>query len=73
MEGEVEDKLCCFTMYFRHDFLSPRTTIVLHIENYTVSLSAYLVALMIWHSCYHALTLKSGVRKYISPRINFCL
>ena len=37
----------------------------------TIPVPACLGALMIWHSCYH--TLKSGVRKYISLRINLCL
>ena len=58
---------------FGHDFLSPRTTIVSGIENYPSPSMSYcsddlaqLVATVLR-------TLKSEVRKYISPRINFCL
>ena len=38
----------------------------------TIPAPACLVALMIWHSCYRAQTLKSEFRKYICLIINFC-
>ena len=56
---------------FGHDFLSPRTTIVLGIENFpSASISCYSGDLVVANVLRR---LKSMVRKYISPKIKFCL
>ena len=39
----------------------------------TIPVPVCLVTLMIWHSCYRALTFQDCGSKYISPKINFCL
>ena len=65
-------KLCVVLQcIFGCEYLSPRTTIVSGIKNYTSacmsSCSDDLTVVTVLRS------LKSGVREHISPRINFCL
>ena len=69
--GGGEKNLCMFfKCIFRRDFLTSRTAIV----SRPIPALAYLVAVMIWQCYRRALRpLKSAVREYISPGINFHL
>ena len=60
-----------YNVFFQTWFSIPYTTIVFRILK-TIPAPPCFVALTVWHSYYLA-PLKSGVWKYIGPRINYCL